>query len=92
MLFMSTQKLFENCGIDNVRGWTYSVGMKTTETNRRPGRPATGTTPKRYFRMDDESWVAVVAAAEASGESTSEYMRRVLLRDASRVLRRAGSE
>jgi hypothetical protein len=53
---------------------------------RRPGRPATGKTPKRYFRMDDDSWADVVSASEASGETTSEYVRKVLLRDAKRVL------
>jgi hypothetical protein len=56
------------------------------EEPRRPGRPATGKTPKRYFRMDDDSWADVVSASEASGETTSEYVRRVLLRDAKRVL------
>jgi hypothetical protein len=62
--------------------------MKRTveEQPRRPGRPATGKTPKRYFRMDDNSWADVVSASEASGETTSEYVRRVLLRDAKRVL------
>lgn len=62
--------------------------MNTTAEKRRRGRPATGQTPKRYFRMDDGSWEQVVDAAEACGETASEYMRRVLLRDAGRVLRR----
>ena len=51
------------------------------------GRPATGQTPKRYFRMNEEDWAKVVAAAEASGETASEYLRRVLLKDATRVLK-----
>jgi hypothetical protein len=54
--------------------------------HRGRGRPATGLTPKRYFRMDDDSWAEVVRASEATGETTSEYVRRVLLRDAKRVL------
>jgi hypothetical protein len=53
---------------------------------RRPGRPATGKTPKRYFRMDDESWAEVVRASQAANLTTSEYVRTVLLRDAKRVL------
>jgi hypothetical protein len=56
------------------------------EERRGRGRPATGLTPKRNFRMDDDSWTEVVRASEASGETTSEYVRRVLLRDAKRVL------
>jgi hypothetical protein len=57
-----------------------------TEERRGRGRPATGLTPKRYFRMDDDSWAEVVKASEAERETTSEYVRRVLLRDAKRVL------
>ncbi len=58
-----------------------------TEEKRRPGRPATGHTPKRYFRMDDDAWETIVKASEKAGETTSEYVRQVLLRDARRVLR-----
>jgi hypothetical protein len=36
--------------------------------------------------MDDESWAEVVKASGAERETTSEYVRRVLLRDAKRVL------
>jgi uncharacterized protein (DUF1778 family) len=60
---------------------------KQTE-KRRPGRPATGQTPKRYFRMDDESWASIEAAAKAQGEDVSSYVRRVLLASAKRVLGR----
>lgn len=49
------------------------------------GRPATGRTPKRYFRVNDELWAQIVKAAKISGENTSAYMRRVLEKDASRV-------
>jgi hypothetical protein len=52
------------------------------------GRPATGQTPKRYFRMDDVSWSTVEAAAKAQGEDVSSYVRRVLLASAKRILGR----
>ena len=58
----------------------------TGETRGR-GRPATGQTPKRYFRVDDKTWARIVYAAELTGETTSEYMRRVLDHDATRVIR-----
>lgn len=55
------------------------------EQKRGRGRPATGQTPKRYFRMDDESWALVEAAAKERGEDVSSYVRRVLLANAKRV-------
>lgn len=54
------------------------------------GRPATGQMPQRIFRMDDDNWAQVVAAAEETGETVSVYVRRVLLRDAVRVLKASG--
>lgn len=43
--------------------------------------------------MDDDSWAQIVAAAQASGgESVSEYIRRVVLRDAKRVLKEKQAE
>lgn len=60
--------------------------MKATTERRGRGRPATGQMPKRYFRMDDEAWRQIAEAAEANGETMSEYIRRVLLRDAKRIL------
>ena len=63
--------------------------MATEEITRKPGRPATGQTPKRYFRMGDEDWDLVVNAAALGEETTSEYVRRVLLRDAQRINRQA---
>lgn len=59
---------------------------KKPEQSRRPGRPATGQTPKRYFRMDNESYGTVQEAARLSAESTSDYIRRVLLADAANVV------
>ena len=61
--------------------------MQQNSAKPRIGRPPTGQKPKRYFRMDDEGWTQVVSAAEVTGESASEYMRRVLLRDSARILR-----
>ena len=61
---------------------------KETEEKRGRGRPATGQTPKRYFRMDDESWAIVEAAAQAQGEDVSSYVRKALISSAKRVLAR----
>ena len=63
--------------------------MKQQPPKRKPGRPATGQIPQRIFRMDNESWQMIQAAAELSGETLSEYIRRVILRDANRVLKQA---
>lgn len=63
--------------------------MKTQLNEQRGrGRPATGQTPKRYFRADDETWAQIVRAAELSDETASEYMRRVLAKDANRVIQK----
>lgn len=62
--------------------------MSTTEKKRGRGRPATGTTPKRYIRASDELWQQVNEAAEISGESTSEYVRRVIEQDSQRVIKK----
>lgn len=60
------------------------------EQERKRGRPATGTTPKRYFRADDELWSQIGTAAELSGETVSEYLRRVLSADSARVIKKQG--
>jgi len=54
------------------------------EQKPKMGRPATGITPKRYFRMDDESWAAVEQAAKSRGQSISDFVRDTLLRAAKR--------
>jgi hypothetical protein len=65
--------------------------METTPDDKRGrGRPATGQTPKRYFRMSDEDWQQVVDAAAALDETASEYARRVLLKNAAGVLKKNG--
>jgi uncharacterized protein (DUF1778 family) len=57
-----------------------------TQKKRGRGRPATGQTPKRYFRMDDDGWGLVEAAARARGEDVSSYVRKTLLASAKRIL------
>jgi hypothetical protein len=59
---------------------------KAKSKRKKPGRPATGQTPKRYFRIKDELWDQIIKAAHASGGTISDYLRRVLVRDAQRVL------
>lgn len=58
--------------------------MKAVQDKPKMGRPATGQMPKRYFRMDDEDFQRIEAAAASNDETTSGYIRRVLLRDANR--------
>ena len=52
---------------------------------RKPGRPATGKAPQRYFRMDDESWETITDAAEAAEMTISAFIRDALLKSAKRV-------
>ena len=59
--------------------------MKADQEKRRPGRPATGKTPMRYFRMDDDDWAAVEKAAETAGKTTSAFVREAILRAARRI-------
>jgi hypothetical protein len=62
--------------------------MKTnTEVKRPPGRPATGHTPKRYFRMNDDSWSLVEDAAERAGVTISDWIRERLIKAAKREAR-----
>lgn len=64
--------------------------MDTSSEPRKRGRPSTSQMLKRYFRID-ESWTQIISAAESLGQSTSEYARRVLLKDATRVHRTASN-
>jgi hypothetical protein len=60
--------------------------MKTPiEPKRGRGRPATGQTPKRYFRMSDDDWARVENAAVLAGVNVSEWVRECLLKAARRV-------
>lgn len=60
--------------------------MSPKDVKRGRGRPATGKTPKRYFRMDDESWAIVEKAAAVDGPSVSDFIRDAILRAAKRRL------
>jgi len=62
--------------------------MTTKEPKRGPGRPATGQNPKRYFRMDDESWAAIEQAAAKSDKTVSAWIRDCLLKAAKRESKR----
>ena len=61
--------------------------MAAKERKPGPGRPATGQMPKRYFRMDDESWTRVGEAADASGQTVSDFIREALLRAVKRAVK-----
>lgn len=58
------------------------------EATRGRGRPATGQTPKRYFRMDDEGWSLVEQAAERAGVTISDWIRERLIKAAKREAKR----
>jgi predicted HicB family RNase H-like nuclease len=59
------------------------------QPKRPPGRPATGITPKRYFRMDDESWALIEQAAQRAGVTISDWIRERLTKAAKREARSA---
>lgn len=63
--------------------------MVKPQENRRRGRPATGVTPKRYFRMPDEQWQEIVKAAEESDETASDFIRRIVLKEARKASAKA---
>jgi uncharacterized protein (DUF1778 family) len=60
--------------------------MATKEPKRKRGRPATGKAPKRYFRMEDETWEVVQKAADVSGQTVSAFVRDSILKTAKRRL------
>lgn len=57
------------------------------DEKRGRGRPATGITPIRYFRMDDEGWATIEKAAELAGVTVSEWIRERLMKAAKRESR-----
>ena len=63
------------------------MAQRSAEPRRR-GRPATGETPKRYVRIDDDAWAQIRQAADLCEENVSRYIRRVVLKDAARVIRK----
>ena len=58
------------------------------EQKPKMGRPATGITPKRYFRMDDEAWAAIEQAAAKREQTISDFIRETLLKAAKRESKR----
>lgn len=62
--------------------------MAKVEKKRGPGRPATGVTPKQYFRMPADEYAKVEQAATLTDDgNTSAFIRRVLLAAANRTLK-----
>lgn len=61
--------------------------MAKEPPKRGPGRPATGKSPQRIFRVDDESWELIERAAIAGGQTVSAFMRDTLLKAAKRRLK-----
>jgi uncharacterized protein (DUF1778 family) len=55
---------------------------------RKRGRPATGHTPKRYFRMSNDDWALVVKAAKRDGVSRSDFIREALLKKSRQSVRK----
>jgi hypothetical protein len=62
--------------------------MKHKTDPLKRGRSSTGQMPMKYFRIADEDWQQIESAASASDETTSEYIRRVLLKDSARILKK----
>jgi hypothetical protein len=53
---------------------------------RSRGRPATGQTPHRGFRIPDDEYAKIVDAAELCDETATDFVRRVALEAAVKVL------
>jgi hypothetical protein len=64
------------------------MGMKKALPKRGPGRPATGKSPMRYFRMDDVSWALIEQAASQTDETLSAWIRDCLMKAAKKASRR----
>ena len=62
------------------------------DQSRGPGRPATGQTPKRYFRMDDDSYGLVIQAAEKRGLTVSDFIRGLLLKAVGKTSDKKGAK
>jgi hypothetical protein len=58
----------------------------TPDEKRRPGRPATGVTPKRQIRIG-ATWDRCEALAAAEGERFAVFVERALLAEERRMLR-----
>ena len=68
---------------------TYIARMKKKAAKRGRGRPATGQMPIPSIRLSSEDWASIMWAAEVQGETASQYIRRVTLKDVKRVQRGA---
>ena len=64
------------------------MAMKKAPPKRGRGRPATGKSPMRYFRMEDESWALIEQAASQSTETLSAWIRDCLTKAAKKASRR----
>ncbi len=62
------------------------------EPKRKRGRPATGQTKKRYFRMDDKSYAKVTQAADEREQSVSDFIRDALLKAVASKVEKKGAE
>lgn len=54
----------------------YIKGVDAPKRGR--GRPATGETPKRYFRSPDELWLPAKAKAEGEGTNLTTVLNEAL--------------
>lgn len=61
------------------------------EVKRRPGRPATGITPKRNIRLGT-TWDEAAAAAAEDGETMTAFVDRALRAELRRRARQRGRE
>ena len=59
-------------------------------TKLKKGRPATGETPKRSFRMADEDWDAAKRAAKLDDRPLSEHVRVGVVNETERVMKKHG--
>lgn len=59
-------------------------------TKLNKGRPATGETPKRVFRMGQEDWEQAQFAAKLEERNMSEHIRTSIETETSRVFKKHG--
>jgi hypothetical protein len=64
------------------------MDMKKEPPKRGPGRPATGKSPIRYFRMEDDAWGEIEQAASQADTTVSAWIRDCLMKAAKRAAKR----
>jgi len=64
------------------------MGMKKAPPKRGPGRPATGKSPIRYFRMEDDAWASIEEAASQADKTVSAWIRDCLTKAAKKAAKR----